>query len=754
MRRTFTAGALGLLLLTPGVPAIAEDHGSDPTEPLGPAVVAEGLNNPRQITQDEDGDLVVAEAGRGTEEGQECRPVAGHVEEGEGEGEGPEAPPTCVGLTGAVTEIEFEEDGSYVQERVLSGLPSAALPSGAFATGTNGADEIEDDFFVLAQSPGFGILDEDDEDGEGGEDGEVPDVHEDNRQGVYVAAPERPEEVPGDVPIPGLIDLENGGVALLAANLAEAEARLNPGGNQVESNPYAVVFVTEDPDNDEDGFALVADAGANAVWKVGPADEGQVEDENTIISETVPGERLAVEVFASFPDRPDIPADVDTDEEFQEFFESNTEFVPTSIALDDFGHVFVGGLGSDVPGAAEVVKYDLDANEIRRWTGFTAVTGVAVDGDHLYVSQLFGNAPEMDNPEPPTEAPGSVVRTSRHVTDGERDEVMVPFPAGLATDGSGGVFVAANSVAPSGGVTDVFGPGSFAIEGGQVWFLDAALFTQELPEQPEMQWPPADTNGEFVPLPSLPPETIEACDTEITISQGDVDAFEYRSTVVDSPQGQTTVVEIRGDATVDVTRASDGAVVDELDVGGDGLEVYGPNTFQFVYEGPSLLFSHIPAEAEALERAGLPDPAYYTGGVVSAVGVLGPQAEGAMEPNLLFAEVVDNSATGVVSLCDLFEPIVTVSPTSITAVDPANNRVSLHSGAVVTYDENDEFSASETGGPVTQVDMAKFEASLQVGRRLDGVQVLDPAGVSQLHVTGLDHTPLPGPAEEDMHSHA
>jgi hypothetical protein len=90
--------------------------------------------------------------------------------------------------------------------------------------------------------------------------------------------------------------------------------------------------------DEEDGYALVADATANTVWKIAPNDEA-----------TDPEEYLEVSVFVTYP----------TVEE-AEGEQGPPEFVPTSLATDDAGHVFVGGLGSEVPGAASIVEYEAD----------------------------------------------------------------------------------------------------------------------------------------------------------------------------------------------------------------------------------------------------------------------------------------------------------------------------------------------------------------------------------------------------------
>jgi hypothetical protein len=54
--------------------------------------------------------------------------------------------------------------------------------------------------------------------------------------------------------------------------------------------------------------------------------------------------------------------------------------------------------------------------------------------------------------------------------DGVHHDIDVPFPAGVAVDGSGNVFVSAWSIAPAGGLSNV-PPGVTVDTSGQVWRL-------------------------------------------------------------------------------------------------------------------------------------------------------------------------------------------------------------------------------------------------------------------------------------------
>ncbi len=78
-------------------------------------------------------------------------------------------------------------------------------------------------------------------------------------------------------------------------DLGEAETRLDPDGNDIaDSNPNAVIVVDPTPDGEPgvDEYALVADAGANVVWKVTP-------DFSRLDANDLPA--AEVTVFKAFP---------------------------------------------------------------------------------------------------------------------------------------------------------------------------------------------------------------------------------------------------------------------------------------------------------------------------------------------------------------------------------------------------------------------------------------------------------------------
>jgi hypothetical protein len=507
-----------------------------------PVVVADGLDNPRQLNWAGDR-LLVAEAGSG---GDTCVSP-------------PDAPPEealCGGTTGGVTEISGLASGEGRSSRVVDGLFSLAGPDGSFAIGSDGADATD--------LPGEYII----------------------AEGNFPFA-ELPPEITGLEGAETLAHLvvaatDGGQFILPYADLAAAESEQNPDGAQDESNPYAVLFVDPTPDGPEgeDGYALVADAAANTVWKILPDFAAVPPD--CVDDECIPPYEITP--FAAY----ETPPDDDV----------TPEFVPTSLATDGEGNVYVGGLGSEVPGAAEIRQYTADGEEIGGWGGFTGITGLAVDeaGAHLYVSQLFGTVPD----EQATEPPGNVIDVD--LDAGTYRSVDVPFPGGVAVHPDGGVYVAAYSVAPAEGVPA--GPESPEFPGGQVWQIDFS-------GSDEIGLPvffPLDTGGEFVPAQTVTRPLPDACGG-IFLVPGD-QSGEWRVTRND--EGDR--IEYRGAATLDVVGPDGTVLVDELDVAGAGSEFYAADgSAEFEFEGPNVVWA-FPEEEQAFADAGLPLYFYFTSG--------------------------------------------------------------------------------------------------------------------------------------------
>jgi hypothetical protein len=226
-----------------------------------------------------------------------------------------------------------------------------------------------------------------------------------------------------------LLRLKHGNLVPVA-DIGGFEATHDPDGHGVESNPYAVLATS--------GGELVADAAANDVLFVDR--RGSISVFHVFANVTTGACAGQADPTPQFP---------------------GCNFVPTSLATDRWGNVYVGGLSSLTPGEAQVVKLDRTGKHVlHTWFGFTAVTGLAVGGDgSLYVSQLFA-----DEAAPP--APGAQGVLTKITSNGHRTNVDVPFPAGIALDTHGNVYVSALSIAPEQGLGV---PGLDT--SGQVWRL-------------------------------------------------------------------------------------------------------------------------------------------------------------------------------------------------------------------------------------------------------------------------------------------
>ncbi len=161
-----------------------------------------------------------------------------------------------------------------------------------------------------------------------------------------------------------------------------------------------------------------------------------------------------------------------------------------------------------------------------------------------------------------------------------------------------------------------------------------------------------DSGEGFVPLPpeyyEQAPIDVQACGDTIQIEYGDVREVELRETV--QPDG-SIVAEYRGEATLDLTRVSDGAKIDELDIGGPGTEVFSPDGTQITNTlyGKSLAFAADETAQAALDEAGLPDLAYWKKGSATIQITINPETG-----EILSEEWIDIDAR-IIDLCQWFD---------------------------------------------------------------------------------------------------
>lgn len=250
---------------------------------------------------------------------------------------------------------------------------------------------------------------------------------------------------PPELPLPGgpqagkLLVARAFHAAKPVADITGYEAAHDPDGHGVDSNPYAVLAL-------RGGRTLVADAAGNDVLQVRA--NGAISVFHTFANIT------AGACASQFDPSPAVPG---------------CNYVPTSLAQDRAGHIYVGGLGSEVPGAGTVTELDATGKQVlHTWTGFHSVTGVAVGMDgSLYVSELDAAQAHAPNTGVPGfDVTGVVTKVS---TKGVRTSVDVPFAAGVVADSFGNVYVSAWSLSPGTGAPL---PGLKDIDSsGQVWRL-------------------------------------------------------------------------------------------------------------------------------------------------------------------------------------------------------------------------------------------------------------------------------------------
>lgn len=201
MKRLVPAIACATAIAAFVQPASGSTERSYPDDPV---VVATHLNNPRQLSLLANGELLVAEAGRG---GATCD------EEG------------CFGATGAISKVAHPWSAhNQWPAKIVKGLPSGAAPDGGFATGADGVS-----------NRGLGS--------------------------VYIAMTYAPPDAVGGMPgseyLGKLLRADKQGNIHIRADISKIELEQDPNGDGVESNPYAVLAARD--------RELVADAAGNSI---------------------------------------------------------------------------------------------------------------------------------------------------------------------------------------------------------------------------------------------------------------------------------------------------------------------------------------------------------------------------------------------------------------------------------------------------------------------------------------------------------
>ncbi len=290
------------------------------------SVIADGLYNAGGLSFSPDGDLYVTEAGIGGSGA--CVPPAS------GQGDS-----LCYGTSGAVTKIEKGKT-----ERILTGLPSLALPDG---TGAGGPRDIKFD----ATGKPYVLI-------------------------GYGANPAFRDRNLGNTDLGKIIAPDfNTNSWTSVADLANYELANNPDGGDVGSNPLGFVI---------DGNKLVAaDAGANDLLSV-----------NTGVSNlqaitTFPEDILTNPVFPPSDSPSNEPAQVPSQGEMVRS-QFATQPVPSSVAKGLDGAYYISQFtGFPFPeGGAKIYRVGADGKPTVFADGFTQLTDLQFDSaGNLYALQ-------------------------------------------------------------------------------------------------------------------------------------------------------------------------------------------------------------------------------------------------------------------------------------------------------------------------------------------------------------------------------
>ncbi|MGF1937930.1 MAG: ScyD/ScyE family protein [Nostoc sp. ChiQUE02] len=339
------------------------------------SVIADGLYNASGLSFDPDGNLYVTEAGIGGSGA--CVPPAS------GQGDS-----LCYGTSGAVTKIENGKT-----KRILTGLPSLALPDG---TGAGGPRDIQFD----AKGKPYVLI-------------------------GYGANPAFRDRNLGNTDLGKIIAPDfNTNSWTSVADIANYELANNPDGGDIGSNPLAFVI---------DGNKFVAvDAGANDLLSV------NADGSNLQAIVAFPQDILTNPVFPPSGTPSNEPAQVPSQgEEVRSQFA--TQPVPSSVAKGPDGAYYVSQFtGFPFPeGGAKIYRVGADGLATIFADGFTQLTDLEFDtAGNLYALQYANQSAWKGNFD------GSVIKIA---TDGTRTTLLsgngLESPSALTIGSDGAVYV-------------------------------------------------------------------------------------------------------------------------------------------------------------------------------------------------------------------------------------------------------------------------------------------------------------------------
>jgi hypothetical protein len=335
-------------------------------------VVAQGLNNPRGVAVASDGTIYVAEAGTGGNG--TCVP-------------GEEGGQVCYGTTGAIVKI-----ANGTQSVLAGNLPSLAGADGTSALGPS------------AVAVGH------------------------NRVSVVVQAgtPDAFKALGDDAKLLGhLITIDSNGQITDVANLAAYEFANNPNGDDVNSDPYAVLDLGDK--------WVVADAAANDLLQV-------TADGTISVLATFPQQMVDAPPFLNMPPGSKMPA----------------QSVPTSVVQGPDGAFYVGELtGFPFPvGGARIWRVVPGQAPTVYASGFTNIDGLAFDANgNLLVLEIAKNGLNAAQAAPPGD-PAGAGALLRVLPDGTKVEVAslgLVMPGGVAVGPDGSIYITNFGILPGAG---------------------------------------------------------------------------------------------------------------------------------------------------------------------------------------------------------------------------------------------------------------------------------------------------------------
>ncbi|MEH2107528.1 ScyD/ScyE family protein [Nostoc sp.] len=339
------------------------------------SVIADGLYNAGGLSFGPDGNLYVTEAGIGGSGA--CVPPAS------GQGDS-----LCYGTSGAVTKIENGKT-----ERILTGLPSLALPDG---TGASGPRDIQFD----AKGKPYVLI-------------------------GYGANPTFRDRNLGYTDLGKIIapDFKTNSWTSVA-DIANYELVNNPDGGDVGSNPLGFII---------DGNKLVAvDAGANDLLSVNTSKN------NLQAIVAFPQDILTNPVFPPSDTPSNEPAQVPSQGEVVRS-QFPTQAVPSNVAKGPDGAYYVSQFtGFPFPeGGAKIYRVGADGKPSVFADGFTQLTDLEFDpAGNLYALQYANQSAWKGNFD------GSVIKIA---TDGTRTTLLsgngLESPSALAIGADGAVYV-------------------------------------------------------------------------------------------------------------------------------------------------------------------------------------------------------------------------------------------------------------------------------------------------------------------------